>query len=110
MYPIIYTPTEAQAISEYSHLFRRPEGLFLTPDHEDKMEEMFVDACEGRELELVCASPAKSPLLSGQTVSGVELMGLDRRLGWRGNSGDRGSSESTSAFLCYLHVALNAAV
>lgn len=53
MYPIIYTPTEAQAIEDYSHLFRRSEGLFLTPEYEDKMEEDFVDACEGRELELV---------------------------------------------------------
>jgi malate dehydrogenase (oxaloacetate-decarboxylating) len=53
MYPIIYTPTEADAIQNYSHLFRRPEGLFLTPPWMGKMEDDFVDACEGRELDLV---------------------------------------------------------
>jgi malate dehydrogenase (oxaloacetate-decarboxylating) len=53
MYPIIYTPTEAEAISEYSHLFRRSEGLFLSAPYEDHMEEDFLDAIEGRELELV---------------------------------------------------------
>ena len=53
MYPIIYTPTEADAIENFSHLFRRPEGLFLTVPHEDKMEEDFLSACDGRDLDLV---------------------------------------------------------
>jgi malate dehydrogenase (oxaloacetate-decarboxylating) len=53
MFPIIYTPTEAEAISNYSHLFRRSEGLYLTPEAEDGMEGDFLDACAGRELDLV---------------------------------------------------------
>lgn len=56
MYPIIYTPTEADAIENYSHLFRRPEGLYLTPPWQDKMEEDFLDACQGRKLDLVSVS------------------------------------------------------
>ncbi|KAF8215808.1 hypothetical protein K438DRAFT_1914729 [Mycena galopus ATCC 62051] len=32
--PIIYTPTEAEAISNYSHLFRRSEGLYLTKKYD----------------------------------------------------------------------------
>lgn len=52
MFPVVYTPTEADAIADYSHLFRRSEGLFLTPEEEDGMEEAFFDACEGRELDL----------------------------------------------------------
>jgi malate dehydrogenase (oxaloacetate-decarboxylating) len=53
MFPVVYTPTEADAIAEYSHLFRRSEGLYLTPEEEDSMEEDFLDACEGRDLDLV---------------------------------------------------------
>jgi malate dehydrogenase (oxaloacetate-decarboxylating) len=53
MFPVVYTPTEADAIAEYSHLFRRSEGLYLTPEWEDGMEEDFLDACEGRDLDLV---------------------------------------------------------
>ena len=29
IFPIIYTPTEGEAIARYSRLFRRPEGCFL---------------------------------------------------------------------------------
>ena len=54
MFPVIYTPTEADAIANYSHLFRRSEGLYLSPPLLDTMEEDFLDACEGRELDLVC--------------------------------------------------------
>jgi malate dehydrogenase (oxaloacetate-decarboxylating) len=84
MYPIIYTPTEADAISEYSHLFRRSEGLFLSAPYEDKMEVDFLDACEGRELELVRLT---------QTPEGRRARAdrADRGFGRGGDSGDWGS-------------------
>lgn len=53
MFPIVYTPTEADAIADYSHLFRRSEGLYLTIPEEETMEHDFLDACEGRQLDLV---------------------------------------------------------
>lgn len=53
IFPVIYTPTEAEAIEDYSHLFRRSEGLYLSPPEQDKMEEDFLIACEGRKLDLV---------------------------------------------------------
>ena len=37
--PVIYTPTEGEAIANYSRLFRRPEGLFLSFPNRDTMEE-----------------------------------------------------------------------
>lgn len=37
MFPIIYTPTEGEAISNYSRLFRRPEGLFLNINDQDRV-------------------------------------------------------------------------
>lgn len=77
MFPVVYTPTEADAIADYSHLFRRSEGLYLTPPGEKNMEEDFLDACEGRELELA------SVLLGTEELMTDDL--TDRRFGWRSN-------------------------
>ncbi len=52
-FPVIYTPTEAEAISSYSHIFRKSEGLFLSVPHEDRMEEAFLSAVGDRKLGLV---------------------------------------------------------
>jgi malate dehydrogenase (oxaloacetate-decarboxylating) len=38
MFPIIYTPTEGDAIANYSRLFRRPEGCFLSIANPDNIE------------------------------------------------------------------------
>ncbi|KIR53437.1 malate dehydrogenase (oxaloacetate-decarboxylating) [Cryptococcus gattii Ru294] len=70
MFPIIYTPTEADAIADYSHLFRRSEGLYLTLPGEKNMEEDFLDACEGRELELIVVSDGEAILGIGDQGSG----------------------------------------
>ncbi|ETN45908.1 uncharacterized protein HMPREF1541_00089 [Cyphellophora europaea CBS 101466] len=39
MFSIIYTPTEGDAIENYSRIFRRPEGCFLPIGHVDEVEE-----------------------------------------------------------------------
>jgi malate dehydrogenase (oxaloacetate-decarboxylating) len=38
MLPIVYTPTVAQAIVQYSHEYRRPRGLYLSVDHPELIE------------------------------------------------------------------------
>ncbi|WVF72985.1 hypothetical protein IAT40_007803 [Kwoniella sp. CBS 6097] len=70
MFPVVYTPTEADAIADYSHLFRRSEGLYLSPPEMDKMEEDFLEACEGRELDLIVVSDAEAILGIGDQGSG----------------------------------------
>ena len=39
MFSIIYTPTEGEAIQNFSQLFRRPEGCFLNIDDQDRVED-----------------------------------------------------------------------
>ncbi|KAI0789438.1 hypothetical protein C8Q75DRAFT_733682 [Abortiporus biennis] len=69
--PIIYTPTEADAISNYSHLFRRSEGLYLTFEHMDRMEEDFIEQTEGREIDLIVCSDAEAILGIGDQGVGI---------------------------------------
>lgn len=38
MLPIVYTPTIGEAIKNYSHLYNRPRGVYLSIDHPDQIE------------------------------------------------------------------------
>lgn len=37
MFSVIYTPTEGDAIQNYSRLFRRPQGCFLSIDNQNRI-------------------------------------------------------------------------
>ncbi|KAF8574830.1 hypothetical protein K439DRAFT_1371440 [Ramaria rubella] len=71
MIPIIYTPTEAEAIASYSHLFRRSEGLYLSFPQADSMERDYLDATKGREIDLVVCSDAEAILGIGDQGVGI---------------------------------------
>ncbi|KIY51948.1 hypothetical protein FISHEDRAFT_36080 [Fistulina hepatica ATCC 64428] len=69
--PIIYTPTQAEAIANYSHLFRRSEGLYLTFANYDTMEEDFLEEVRGREIDLIVCSDAEAILGIGDQGVGI---------------------------------------
>ncbi|KAJ6502631.1 hypothetical protein DFH09DRAFT_1202264 [Mycena vulgaris] len=72
--PIIYTPTEAEAISNYSHLFRRSEGLYLTFPDQDTMEEDFLEQTKGKNIDLIVCSDSEAILgIGDQGVGGIGI-------------------------------------
>jgi malate dehydrogenase (oxaloacetate-decarboxylating) len=75
MLPIVYTPTVGAAIEQFSHLFRRPRGLFLSIDDLDGIEKALTSTGLGADdIDLIVASDAEAILGIGDWgVGGIDI-------------------------------------
>ncbi|KAF8706310.1 hypothetical protein AX14_013808 [Amanita brunnescens Koide BX004] len=65
---------QADAIANYSHLFRKSEGLYLTFPNQNSMEEDFVQHTSGREIDLIVCSDSEAILgIGDQGVGGIGI-------------------------------------
>ncbi|KAJ3300107.1 hypothetical protein HK104_004576 [Borealophlyctis nickersoniae] len=71
MLPIVYTPTEGEAIENYSHMFRRPRGSFLTLRNKGQIGRLLRDALPERTNLIVVTDSEEILGIGDQGVGGI---------------------------------------
>ncbi len=56
MFSIIYTPTEGEAIANYSRLFRKPAGCFLSIDDPEGIDKALGRWGHGHDIDVIVVS------------------------------------------------------
>jgi malate dehydrogenase (oxaloacetate-decarboxylating) len=69
MAPIIYTPVVAQSSINFSHIYRRPRGLFLSYPLADKMDEM-IENRPNRDVDVIVVTDGERVLGIGDQGAG----------------------------------------
>ena len=73
MMPIIYTPTVAQGVEQFSHIYRYPRGLILSTENIDQVDTLLANA-PFPEVKLVVATDAEGILgIGDQGVGGLAI-------------------------------------
>ncbi|KAG2419831.1 hypothetical protein HFD88_004628 [Aspergillus terreus] len=76
MFSVIYTPTEGDAIQNYSRLFRRPEGCFLAINDQDRIEESLSNFGGGEDIDYIVVSDGEEILGIGDQGVGAILISV----------------------------------
>lgn len=72
--PIIYTPTEGDAIAAYSHRFRKPEGCFLDITSPETIDERLAIYGEDKDIDYIVVSDGEGILgIGDQGVGGIRI-------------------------------------
>ncbi|KAH7355692.1 hypothetical protein BKA66DRAFT_429756 [Pyrenochaeta sp. MPI-SDFR-AT-0127] len=76
MFSVIYTPTEGDAIADYSRLFRRPEGCFLNIDDADRIEDDISQWGNPEDIDIIVVSDGQQILGIGDQGVGAILISV----------------------------------
>lgn len=69
MLPLVYTPTVGEAIMKYSHIYRRPRGLYITYPEIDRIDDI-LDQRQFENIDLVCVTDGERILGLGDQGGG----------------------------------------
>ena len=68
--PIVYTPTVGKASQYFSRVFRRARGIWITPDHAGRIEEILRNAAPFKDAQLMVVTDNESILGIGDQGAG----------------------------------------
>ena len=72
MFSVIYTPTEGEAIQNFSRLFRRPDGCFLSIDHQNDVESNLAKFGKAEDIDYIVVTDGEEILgIGDQGVGGI---------------------------------------
>ncbi|KAJ5195833.1 hypothetical protein N7449_006312 [Penicillium cf. viridicatum] len=76
MFSVIYTPTEGDAIQNYSRLFRKPEGCFLNINDQDHFDEYLAGFGAEEDIDYIVVSDGEEILGIGDQGVGAILISV----------------------------------